>query len=165
MENNVFKLNKCLWQDVTYSTIAKGYVGNLSDDITKAPYKALFNPSTNSYELLNAVLVVREIEKLLQNMKVNESGKKYATCVHANRLIEHIVLQVKKEETSFSQSVIDIANEIGSITTLLNIIIPAISNELETTFVDSYPANVFKNQAKTKAIEDAVMRVITASED
>lgn len=36
----------CLWTDVSYANLAKRNVGALSDDITKTPYKALFNPST-----------------------------------------------------------------------------------------------------------------------
>ena len=66
----------CLWSDPSYTNIAKRNVGNLSEDITKAPYKDLFNSLTNSFEVLNAVLVVREIENRLQEKKKTASGNR-----------------------------------------------------------------------------------------
>lgn len=79
----------CLWTDVSYANLAKRNVGALSDDITKTLYKALFNPSTNAFELINAVFVVREVEKQLQIFKESAFGKQYGARVHGNRLIEH----------------------------------------------------------------------------
>lgn len=150
----------CLWDDVTYANMAKRNVGALSEDITKVPYKALFNPSTNAFELLNAVLVVREIERLLQSVKASASGKTYATCVHGNRLIEHVVLQEIKKNKSFSETLVDVSGISGTISALLDKIIPAISSELDATYADSYPANVFKNQTKSKCIAEAVKLII-----
>ena len=46
---------------LSYTVTAKSNVGALSEDIAKTPYKALVNPSTNSFALLNAVLFMREI--------------------------------------------------------------------------------------------------------
>ena len=154
----------CLWSDPAYANFAKRNVGILSDDITKAPYKALFNPSTNAFELLNAVLVVRDIEKKLQTIKSAATGKKLAACIHGNRLIEHIVLQEIRKNRTFSETKIDVTEINDEINNLLKIVIPVISNELDTTFVDSYPANVFKNQTKSQTIVDAIKSAITASE-
>lgn len=39
----------CLQDDITYSTICKKGVGSLTEDITKPPYKVLFNRSTNAF--------------------------------------------------------------------------------------------------------------------
>lgn len=154
----------CLWSDPTYTNFAKRNVGILSDDITKAPYKALFNPSTNAFELLNAVLIVRDIEKRLQVVKAAATGKMYATCVHGNRLIEHIVLQEIRKKSTFSEAIIDVSAMNEEINSLLEKIIPVISNELDTTYVDSYPANVFKNQSKSKTIVEAIKSVISETE-
>lgn len=154
----------CLWSDPTYTNFAKRNVGILSDDITKAPYKALFNPSTNAFELLNAVLIVRDIEKRLQVVKAAATGKMYATCVHGNRLIEHIVLQEIRKKSTFSEAIIDVSAMNEEINSLLEKIIPVISNELDTTYIDSYPANVFKNQSKSKTIVEAIKSVISETE-
>lgn len=151
----------CLWNDVSYANLAKRNVGALSDDITKAPYKALFNPSTNAFELINSVFVVREVEKQLQIIKGSTSGKQYGACVHGNRLIEHIVLQNIRINDGFSETVLDISSVFEDIKKLLDKIIPLIANELSITYEDSYPANVFKNQTKSKAISEVVKTAIT----
>lgn len=142
----------CLWGDISYATLAKRNVGALSDDITKAPYKALFNPSTNAFELLNSVLVIREVEKLLQLKKQTVLGKAYGACVHGNRLIEHIVLQQVKRKSSFSTSVLEILTVNSEIEEIVEKVLPIVANELDSTYSDSYPANVFKNQTKCKEI-------------
>lgn len=146
----------CLWNDVSYATIAKSQVGNLSDDITKAPYKALFNPRTNAFHLVNAVKIIREVEKVLQEKKRMCSGKEYGTCVHANRLIEHIILQKVREEKSFSETIINVDDMRDNIKKMVDRIAKAIVHELNNKYADSYPANVFKNQTKVKDICDKV---------
>lgn len=144
----------CLYDDVSLAATAKRNIGALSEDISKAPYKLLFNNKTNSYELLNSVLSVREVERTLQMKKQSATGKLYGVCVHGNRLIEHIVLHRLKKKEDFSNSVIDIGKYSLTINTDIDTIIPVIVRELETTYADSYPANVFKNQTKCKAISE-----------
>jgi hypothetical protein len=146
----------CMHSDVTYANIAKRNVGGLSDDITKRPYKELFNAGTNAFALLNSVLVVREVEKILQSKKAIAIGRSYSTCVHGNRLIEHLVLQKIMKEQYFFESVIDIGNVKVKIENLITKIVPIITKELDTTYVDSYPANVFKNLSKNKDIVEVV---------
>lgn len=150
----------CLNKDVSYANIAKRNVGALSDDITKAPYKALFNYATNAFELLNSVLVVREVEKIIQSRKQALSGKEYGACVHGNRLMEHIVLQEIKKENEFSNSVVNINDIKTKIKTIIDNILPIITLELATTYQESYPANVFKNQTKSKELCDKIMKQI-----
>lgn len=150
----------CLWKDVSYSTIAKRNVGALSEDISKVPYKALFNESTNAFEMYNAIIAIRIIEKYLQKDKKIYIGKEYLTCIHGNRLIEHIVLQEIKKDEKFSDSIMK-EDDIGEkYFKMVKKIINIISGELENTYCDSYPANIFKNQSKTKAIAEVVERII-----
>ena len=150
----------CLY-DIEYSTIAKKNVGALSDDITKAPYKALFNPSTNSFELLNSVMIIREVEKMLQAHKAKCSGKEYASCVHGNRLIEYVILQNEKTKAGFSDSVWDISTHLSDIKNVLDMIIPEISRALSDEYSDSYPASIFKNQTKSKEIANIILTFVT----
>lgn len=154
----------CLYQDPAYTNMAKRNVGSLSEDITKAPYKVLFNTGTNSYKLLNAVLVIREVEKKLKIKKSEATGKTRAACVHGNRIIEHLILQVIKKDRSFSENVISITAINEQIDSLLEKIVSIITRELETTFSDSYPLNVVKNQAKSRIIIDAVKTELESSE-
>ncbi len=82
----------CLNADISYTVIAKGNVGALSEDITKTPYKALMNRATNSYALLNSVLYMREVERCLQDKKEQaNNNRERLVCIHANRFILHFL--------------------------------------------------------------------------
>lgn len=146
----------CLWKDSAYATIAKGNVGALSEDISKNPYKALFNTNTNAFELFNSVLVLREVEKFLQDRKNLFHGKRYAAYVHGNRLIEHIILQKIRNEEVFSTSIMKVEKLSCTLEPEISKIINIIVEELENTYIDSYPANIFKNQSKSKNIAEVV---------
>ena len=113
----------CLNTDISYTVIAKGNVGALSEDITKTPYKALVNRSTNSYALLNSVLYMREVERCLQDKKEQvNNNRERLVCIHANRFILHFILMDKGKNENFNMSVIDkdgIRNEVISLVGVL----------------------------------------------
>ena len=155
----------CLFEDVTYTNIAKRNVGALSEDISKKPYIALFNPGTNAFVVLNSVMVIRETEKFLQVCKSTAKGKTYSACVHGNRLIEHIVLQEIKKKKDFSEEAINIGDITADIKDVIDSVLPVITKELDDTYSDSYPANVFKNLAKNKAIVEAVKAALAVNEN
>lgn len=79
--------------ELSYATLAKRNVGALSEDTSKAPYKALINPSTNSYKIINGVRIIRKIEQILQEKKEALTGKERLVCIHGNRFIEYCYLQ------------------------------------------------------------------------
>lgn len=151
----------CLQDDMSYATLAKSNVGALSENINKPPYKALFNDSTNAFEVLNSVQIIRATEKILTNKKKELSGKKYGACVHGNRLIEHLVLQSVRKVEGFSGSTLSIDVIQSKISPLIDRIISGISTELDTTYATSYPANVFKNVTKTKTIGEHVYQQLS----
>ena len=99
----------CRYSDISYAVTAKGNVGTLSEDITKTPYKALMNPSTNSFVLLNSVLYMREVENYLQTKKEQaKNNRERLVCIHANRFILHFVLLSTTHE--FETAVIEKEN-------------------------------------------------------
>ena len=82
----------CLNADISFAVMAKSNVGALSEDITKTPYKALMNRSTNSFVLLNSVLYMREVDRYLQDKKVHvNNNRERLVCIHANRFILHFI--------------------------------------------------------------------------
>ena len=86
----------CLNEDLSFATLAKRNVGGLSEDISKAPYKVLFNPSTNSFSLLNSVLIIRQVEKNLLKKKEQLTGRERLVAVHGNRFLSYCILQSMK---------------------------------------------------------------------
>lgn len=145
----------CLNEDISYTVIAKGNVGMLSEDITKAPYKALVNGSTNSYALLNSVLYMREVERCLQDKKdqVNNNRERLV-CIHANRFILHFILRDKGKNENFNISVIDKDSIRNGVLSLVDILVEQTTQFIDELFPESYPANIFKNSTKCKQLEE-----------
>ena len=138
--------------------IAKRNVGALSDDITKAPYKVLMNSGTNSFVLLNSVMVVRNTEKILQLKKDRLTGRERLVAIHGNRFIAHCVLQQLSTDEGFSKGCLEKdALQITTQTIIDDLILP-ITNAINDLYVDSYPANIFKNATKCKNIFDLISK-------
>lgn len=147
----------CLNEDISYAVIAKSNVGALSEDITKAPYKALMNPSTNSYVLLNSVLYMREVERYLQNKKEHVSNnRERLVCIHANRFILHFVLRDKSQDDSFGTSVVDKDGIRNGIVSLMDTLVERTTHFIDELFSESYPANIFKNIKKCRQLEEKI---------
>ena len=145
----------CLNADISYTVIAKGNVGALSEDITKMPYKALVNRSTNSYALLNSVLYMREVERCLQDKKEQvNNNRERLVCIHANRFILHFILKDKGENEKFNMSVIDKDNIRNNVTSLIDMFVDQTTQLIDELFPESYPANIFKNLTKCKQLEE-----------
>ena len=128
----------CLYEDISYAVIAKSNVGALSEDITKAPYKALVNRSTNSYVLLNSVLYMREVERCLQNKKENVSNnRERLVCIHANRFILHFVLKEKAQNEKFNMSVLNKDNIRNSVIPLVDVLVEQTTQCMDELFPES----------------------------
>ena len=147
----------CVNADISFSTLAKRNVGALAEDITKAPYKVLFNASTNSYLILNSILILREVEQYLQAKKGVLVGKEKLVCIHGNRFIAHHVLQTLKSEGGFSAEVIKKENVKVQITSLIDKAIPEIAFYIAELYSESYPANIFKNITKCTEIRKKML--------
>ncbi len=151
----------CLNADISYTVIAKGNVGVLSEDITKTPYKALMNRSTNSYTLLNSVLYMREVEHCLQDKKeyVNNNRERLV-CIHANRFILHFILKDKGQNENFNMSVIDKNSIRNNVIYLVDVLVDRTTQFMDELFPESYPANIFKNSKKCKQLEEKLNAIV-----
>lgn len=145
----------CLNADISYTVIAKGNVGALSEDITKTPYKALVNRSTNSYALLNSVLYMREVERCLQDKKEQvNNNRERLVCIHANRFILHFILMDKGKNENFNMSVVDKDSIRNGVISLVDVLVDQTTQFIDELFPESYPANIFKNLNKCKQLEE-----------
>ena len=142
----------CLHTDISYTTIAKRNIGALSEDITKAPYKVLMNTGTNSFSLLNGVMVIRYVDKMLQMKKEELTGRARLVTVHGNRFIAHCVLQRLVKDEGFSRCGIDADDLQRRSAAIVDELIPSVTLAMNELYADSYPANVFKNASKCKSI-------------
>lgn len=143
----------CWHGDLSYATMAKRNIGALSEDINKTPYKDLFNPSTNSFVLINSVITIRKIESYLQVKKEQLVGRERLVCIHANRFIEYCILQLIKTDANYNNAVLESGYIEKTVLAKIDQLIPQIVFHMNNLYTDnSYPANIFKNSGKCKEI-------------
>jgi hypothetical protein len=70
---------------------AKREIGRLWEDVSKQPYKLLFNSSVTATRLWRAVEVLRAVDDTLRDEQENLEGRDRQVAVHGNRLIAHAV--------------------------------------------------------------------------
>lgn len=149
----------CLYPDISYTAIAKSNVGMLSEDISKAPYRALINPSTNSYCIANAVFYMREVEGCLKRKKDKvTNNRERLVCIHANRFILHFILSGKESEKDFCTSILNINVIQEDTETRVEKLVHDITDIMNQLYPESYPANIFKTTNKCKAIAEELLK-------
>lgn len=154
----------CEQDDIKLVTLAKGNVGALTADTTKAPYKKLFNSGTSGITLYNSVQVMRYIEaKLEEEYKNKEETRLIA--IHGNRFILHLVLQSIKEELQKKNSTL--SEQILSTEKLHSLVdkfLPKYVQKTRDTFYKLYPKGIasyaFRNQSKCTEMQNAILGTI-----
>lgn len=143
----------CLQKDVSLATQAKREIGKLWEDIEKAPYKTLFNPSISGPSIWRAVQIVREIEAVLANHRSSKDGRNRLLAIHGNRFITHLVFQCLSDDitqghhhfsTESRQQIMQLADQIY----------PNIFGLLDKHYPDAYLANLFKNLTKCQRLKN-----------
>lgn len=145
----------CSNQNYNYAVQAKREIGRLWDDISRAPYRALFNDGVNGPNLWRKVLIAREIDSKLEELHRSGEGRARLCAVHGNRMIMHLVFQ------NISDDVLNGVGELSGenkeeVVSLTNEFYQKTFDAIEDAYPDAYPASLFKNQTKCG---DVVSRV------
>jgi hypothetical protein len=137
----------CASDEISYVATSKGYVGGLYADITAAPYKALFNPSTASKRLWSLVQLSRRIDKAVRTL--TDEGAQTPTqrgiVVHGNRFLMHCVLRRLEMSNDLSNNG---SIEDGDINEAAKQVLDGIVSVIDSNYADAYLAPLFKNVRK-----------------
>ena len=143
----------CAHASSNYSVQAKREIGRLWDDITKAPYKALFHDGITGPFLWRMVSLLRIIDAVLDNTARTEEGRARLCAVHGNRLISHLVF--RSLPTNFLSGTEQLSDsERATVTSSTHNVYQKVFAVIERDYPDSYPASLFKNQSKCADILD-----------
>lgn len=80
----------CASADPSLAVQVKTGLGRFFTDLSKAPYKTLFNPGTSGAKAFNATFVQRAIDNWIDEKKrkvSKKSGPKWGVLVHGNRIL------------------------------------------------------------------------------
>jgi hypothetical protein len=145
----------CSLEDSSLAVLAKRELGRFWVELQKAPYRKLFNPERSSLYVYHAVSVQRIIEaKIAQAIKSLEkrSGKRYGVLVHGNRLLASIVFSRLKIPLGLADPKFSAIAHESDIEKEMLQAVDLITSDLSVRFADSFPAVVFKNPTKSKAL-------------
>lgn len=140
-----------------FATQAKREVSRLWDDTSKAPYKALFNPSTTYLRVWRSVKVLRAVDAKLDELKSGLNNRERGYAVHGNRLVAHIVF-ARLDLSGIEDPATDWDLVVSQVPELAAKVLATITERGETEY-GGYTASLFKNATKTDrlatlAIED-----------
>ena len=129
----------------------KREVGKLWEDISRAPYKELFNPSVNSLFLWRSVQSQRIIDSCLHKMSILDalSGRDLGLATHGNRMIAAMVFRTLSL-SRFGDPAFDFASSVED-TQILESVRSAygrLKTELDTSYPNAIIPTLFKNLTK-----------------
>lgn len=137
----------CSNTDVTLAVQAKREIGKLWEDLSKAPYKQLFNPGVTGPVVWQAVQAMRTIEQALATTTKTYTGRENLICVHGNRFIQWAALRglgyVAAQPLTKSEV---------EVQAIVKVTVAKVIELVKADFADAYPASLFKNLAKCKAL-------------
>lgn len=84
----------CASNQVNLAVQAKREIGKFYENLSKAPYKSIFNPNVSGVYVSNVVKILRVIESILSkkiDSLTKKSGREYGILVHGNRMIALLV--------------------------------------------------------------------------
>ena len=92
----------CAHGDVAMAVQAKREIGRLWEDISKAPYKQLFNNGVNGPHIWETVQTLRAIDVALRSEAQQFTGRDALICVHGNRFIQWATFKVLGLQPGFT---------------------------------------------------------------
>lgn len=147
----------CALHDVSISTTIKRAYGSIFDDLTKAPYKMIFNNGVSPCKLWNSVKIYRAFQDVeIKFQKMPENSDKRLISVHGNRMLLHLVLnEIINEYPDFSTKYYDDLD--FDVSRRYKHFISKLYEAKIELYSDAYPAYIFKNQKKCKELEEKIL--------
>lgn len=130
---------------------AKRELGRLWEDVSRAPYTELFNASVSATRLWRVVEVLRSVEETLAEERRNLEGRDRLIAVHGNRLVANIVFQGLPRK-AFEDSSVDFGPFQDMVPQLARQALAKVRSVVAMDYPTNYPASLFKNATKCRAI-------------
>lgn len=83
----------CSMTETTYAVTAKREIGRLWDDITKPPYKDLFNDTLKVHKLWRCIKIYRSVSKYLNELRSTKTGRERSIYTYGNYFILNAVIK------------------------------------------------------------------------
>jgi hypothetical protein len=146
----------CASGDANLAVQVKTGFSRIFADLSKAPYKALFNPSVTGARAFNACLVLRQIDVWIERKKkslAKKSGPELGVLVHGNRILAAAVFRgiapavLSQPIREFKSVLPDLAIE-----EKCECVYGKMLEAIETYYANKFLAVLFKNPSASKHV-------------
>lgn len=149
----------CATGESGHAVQIKTGIGRFFGDLRKPPYKTLFNPSTSGAKAFNATIMLREIERWIDQKKISiskKSGPRWGVLVHGNRVLAAAVFKIVGID-KLSQPISDFNRLLGAldISPACESVHEKMVSTIETDYPGKFLAVLFKNPSMSKSVFDA----------
>lgn len=145
----------CASSEPQYAVQAKREIGRFWDDTDSSLYRAIFNPSVTSVRVWRSVLVMREVEARLRELRRSLDPRPRQAAIHGNRLLLHIVLRsigdASLDDPAETFEIADLA-----IPARIKVTLDQMVAKINADFAGNYLASLFKNLEKCRVVSSAI---------
>ncbi|MCV0350573.1 MAG: AIPR family protein [Nitratireductor sp.] len=154
----------CASSEPSHSVAAKTGIGRFYNDLSRAPYKAIFNPNTTGARAFNAVRILRAVDKWIIERKSQadrKSGYSWGLLVHGNRALAGAVFE-RLGNDLLDQPISDFPADYESkVFAACEEVYPAMLDHLEKDFPNKALAVLFKGPTNCKTIHEYVSQQLS----
>jgi hypothetical protein len=148
----------CATADSSLAVQLKTGIGRFFADITRAPYKIIFNPLLSGAKAFNATIVQRRIDAWIENKKGDvpkRSGYPWGVLIHGNRILAASVFKnIHGDILSKPIQEFAVIEPTLDIDALCEKIYTSMIDTLENEYPNKFLAVLFKNPSMSKRIFD-----------
>lgn len=151
----------CASLDISIIVQLKGQIGKIWEDLTKPPYKILFNIGTTGVYTWRAVQVNRKIEAQLSILEKKQPTLREQKIVrYGNRLISGLVFQhAPKLELNNPNNTLEKVISDQAISDLTDFYTGEVINYVQKMYENAMIPSLFKNQTKCRDIYGTVQKL------
>ncbi len=150
----------CASGDVAIAVILKNQIGRLWEDLTKAPYKALFNATVSGTYVWNCVQAQRYIDTAIEAARLQtKTPREHRILTSGNRLISAAVFNLMKQNR-FDDQNFDFGAHINYVRSAeaVNLIVFTALEYMQRFYPKAMIPNFFRNQSKSRELFEHVVR-------
>lgn len=148
----------CATGESSHAVQIKTGIGRFFADLKKAPYKTLFNPMTSGAKAFNATILLREVERWIDQKKLNigkKSGARWGVLIHGNRVLAAAAFKTIGVE-KLNQPIADFGVSLNSlnISSVCDYVYKEMVVAIEDHYQGKFLAVLFKNPSMSKSVFD-----------
>lgn len=150
----------CASDDIQIIVILKNQIGKFWDDLSKAPYRSLFNASVSSTKVWNCVQVQRMIEDAIELRKdKSQTKREQRTLTSGNRIIAGLVFkQMAVQRFSNPSFVLNDYVTSSRVLSAVDTSAFTLLSYMNSFYPRAMISSFFKNQGKSRELYEYVAR-------